>query len=181
MPFDQSEAHARPTSNLGRGEEGSALSRRLVHIGVQQLARLIRRGAEVIYSRASGLSDFEWRILARVCDAPGRSINELGAIMDRGVPQVSRTVKRLVGLGLLRRENVGGGPGVAISPTPEGLEAYAPLVKLAEEGERELTAGLTDSDLRALDRIIKVMSENALARLARAQEPQVRNGKDAGS
>ncbi len=92
--------------------------------------------------------------------------------MGRSVPQVSRTVKRLVALGLLRREKVGGGPGVAISPTPEGLVAYAPLVALAEDSERQLTAGLTEVEMQTLNRIITVMSENALERLGREQQAQ---------
>ena len=170
MTYGQSNSAHLARPRLGRGDQGGPLSRQLAHIGLQQLVRLIRLSADLLYSRASGLSDFEWRVLARVCDMPGLSINELGAFLRRGGPQVSRTVKRLVTLGLLRRENVGGGPGVAISPTKAGEEAYAPLVVLAIEGERELTRGLTEQELRVLDRVIAVMTENALARLAREQE-----------
>ena len=176
MPDDQSNSAHLVRPRLGRGEEGGPLSRQLAHIGLQQLVRLIRLGSGLAYSRVSGLSDFEWRVLARACDLPGLSINELGVVLRRGGPQVSRTVKRLVSLGLLRRENVGGGPGVAVSPTKAGEEAYAPLVAMAVQGERELTEGLTEPELRMLDRIIAVMTENALARLAREQELQARGG-----
>ncbi len=175
MPDDQSITRGPTRPRLGRGEEGGPLSRQLAHIALQQLVRLIRLGSGLAYSRVSGLSDFEWRVLARACDMPGLSINELGAVMRRNAGQVSRTVKRLVALGLLRRENVGGGPGVAISPTPEGMRAYAPLVELAEQSERNLCAGLTDEELKTLDRIIAVMTENALARLAREQAIQGRD------
>ena len=172
MPYDQNSRPGASRPQLGRGEEGGPLSRQLAHIGLQQLVRLIRLGSGMHYSRVSGLSEFEWRVLARACDMPGLSINELGAIMRRSVGQVSRTVKRLVGLGLLKRENVGGGPGVAIRPTPAGEAAYAPLVEVAVESERELTAGLTEDELKTLDRIISVMSENAMGRLAREQQMQ---------
>ncbi len=169
MPDDQIQIEPlRPP--LPRGEQGGRLSRQVVHVGVLQLARLIRRASALIYSRASGLSEFEWRVLARVCDMPGLSMNELGVVLEHGAPQVSRTVKRLVGLGLLRRDSVGGGPGVAIHPTAAGETAYAPLVELALKGERELTAGLTPEELKVLDRVIKVMTENAMARLAREQQ-----------
>jgi DNA-binding MarR family transcriptional regulator len=160
----------RPRARLSRGEEGGPLSRQLAHIGLQQLARLIRLGSGLLYSRVSGLSEFEWRVLARACDMPGLSINELGKVMRRGVAQVSRTVKRLVSLGLLTRENVGGGPGVAIRPTALGQEVYAPLVDLAILSERDLTRGLSEEDLKTLDRIMAVMTENALARIAREQQ-----------
>ena len=145
------------------------LSRRLSHIALQQLVQHIRRGSSLAYARVSGLSDFEWRILARVCDMPGLSINELGSVMDRSVAQVSRTVKRLAGLGLVERKAVRGGPGVAINPTPAGEKAYAPLIELAVQSERELTQGLSDEELKALQRVFSVMRENALARLAREQ------------
>ena len=171
LPFDKAQNES-PRPRLGRGEEGGALSRRLSHIALQQLVQHIRRGSGLAYARVSGLSDFEWRILARVCDMPGLSINELGSVMDRSVAQVSRTVKRLAGLGLVERQAVRGGPGVAINPTPAGEEAYAPMVQLAEASERELVAGLTDEELRTLDRIIAVITENALVRLAREQQAQ---------
>jgi DNA-binding MarR family transcriptional regulator len=174
VPDDQSSTLAPLRPPLGVADRGGRLSRRLAHIGLQQLARQIRRGSSLAYSRLSGLSDFEWRVLARVCDMPGLSINELGAIMERGVPQVSRTVKRLVGLGLLSRRRLGGGPGVSITPTAQGEAAYAPLVELAVRAERELTQGLTEAELAALDRIIAVMSRNALDRMAREQELQAR-------
>lgn len=169
MPHDRTQSEA-PRLRLSRGEQGGRLSRQVAHVGLLQLARLIRRGSALIYTRASGLSEFEWRVLARVCDMPGLSMNELGIVLEHGVPQVSRTAKRLVALGLLRRDNVGGGPGVAIHPTAAGEAAYAPLVELALKGERELTAGLTPEELKTLDRIIKVMTENAMARLAREQQ-----------
>lgn len=156
------------------------LSRKLSHIGLQQLVQHIRRGSGLAYARVSGLSDFEWRILARVCDIPGLSINELGSVMDRSVAHVSRTVKRLAGLGLVERQAVRGGPGVAINPTAAGEQAYAPLIELAVESERQLTEGLSDEELKALQRVISVMRDNALARLAREQAllapPPIRPG-----
>ena len=169
MPFDQNQSDAVVRPQLARGEEGGLLSRRLTHIGLLQLVHFIKRGSNLLYSRISGLSDFEWRVLARVCDMPGLSINELGVVMDRSVAHVSRTVTRLVALGLVRREEVGGGRRVAIDPTPAGEQAYAPLIEVAVQSDRELTGGLTDEELKTLHRAIALMGENARARLAREQ------------
>ncbi len=108
-------------------------------------------------------------MLARVCETPPLSINELAALLHRGVAQVSRTVKKLVTAGLLHRENRGGGPGVAISPTQIGRAVYAPLVALARESDAAIVTGLEESELRTLDRCLAVMTENALARLALEQ------------
>ena len=109
-----------PPPELGccGARRAAGCSREIPHIGLLQLARVIRRGSALLYSRVSGLSVFEWRVLARVCDLPGLSINELGLVLECGVTQVSRSVKRLVGIGLLRRDSVAGGPGVAIGRHP---------------------------------------------------------------
>jgi DNA-binding MarR family transcriptional regulator len=170
VPFDQSDSATHSQAQLGRGEAGGPLSHRLSYIRIMHLVHFVKRGSNHLYSRISGLSDFEWRLLTRVCETPGLSITELSALMERGAAQVSRAAKRLVGQGLLRRENVGGGPRVRISATPKGQRVYAPLVKAAFQSERDLTAGLDDEDRKALDRIIAVMTHNALDRLAREQQ-----------
>ncbi len=178
MTSDRDARPRAPQPRLSRGDEAGPLSRQLAHVRLVRLVRFIRRGSDLLYPRVSGLSDFEWRLLSRACETPGLSINELGYAMDLAVAQVSRAVKRLVLAGLLRRDPVGGGPGVAISPTPLGRTVYAPLVELAIQGDRELLAGLTEAELKTLDRIMEVMTENALARLAREQAVQ---GEDAGA
>lgn len=169
MPFDHNESDDLSRARTGWDPEGGPLSRRLAHINLLQLGRCIKRGSDLVYARVSGLSDFEWRVLTQVCDMPGMSINEIGVATDRGVAQVSRTVKRLVGQGLVRRHSLGGGPGVAIYPTPLGERAYAPLVDVATNSERDLTQGLSDEELTTLHHVIAVMRRNALARLAKEQ------------
>ena len=154
---------------LFRGDEGGPLSRQLVTIRIIRLVNFIRRGSGLAFRRTSGLSDFEWGVLTRVCETPPLSINELAGILNRGVAQVSRTVKRLVAAGLLNRARCAGGPGVAITPTPLGKAVYAPLATQAIQNEKELTTGLSDEDRATLDRCIAVMTQNALARLAREQ------------
>jgi hypothetical protein len=74
-----------------------------------------------------------------------------------------------VGQGLVRRHSLGGGPGVAIYPTPLGEQAYAPLVEVAIQSERDLTRGLSEEELATLHHVIVVMRRNALARLAKEQ------------
>ena len=177
MPFDHNNSADLAPPRLRPAAKSAPLSAQLAHFALLKLVRFIRRGNDLIYTRTSGLSDFEWRVLTRVCDTPGMSINEIGELMDRSVAQVSRTVRRLVELGLVRRQNVGGGPGVAISPTTRGEEVYAPLIAVALSSERELTQGLTDAELQTLDRIIEVMTQNAMRRVAREQL-QSRDGED---
>lgn len=156
--------------HLIKGDEGGPLSRQLVMVRLARLMDFLARGSALQFTRTSGLSDFEWRVLARVCETPDLSLNELAGHVHRSLAQVSRTVKRLVGMGLLKSRGRGGGPGVMISPAPLGRTVYAPLVALAVQADAELTQGLEEEDLRRLKQYVDVMTQNALARLAREQQ-----------
>jgi DNA-binding MarR family transcriptional regulator len=166
---DERPAHG---PRLIRGDKIVGLGRRLVIVRLGRLQEFIRRGNLLAYRRISGLSAFESHVLALVCEIPELSINDLSAHTRRNVGQVSRTVKKLVETGLLNRENRGGGPGVAVTPTPHGRAVYAPLVAEAEQANDELIAGVLPEDLAALERCVAVMMDNALARLAREQDLQ---------
>ncbi len=92
---------------LRRGHQDGALMRELTTL---RLVDLMYQGASRAFPRVGGLSDFEWRALALVCESPRLSINEMSSVLHRGVAQVSHTVKKLVAAGLLHRANRTGGP-----------------------------------------------------------------------
>ena len=164
---------------LLHGDEGGPLSRRLVSVRITRLVDFMGRSGVLAFNRITGMSDFEWKILARVCETPPLSINELGGLLNRNVGQVSRTVKRLVGAGLLRRENKGGGPGVLITPTPLGRTVYAPLVQVAVERDVVLTQGFSAEEMAALVGYVERLTANALALLAQEQALQAgQNGEE---
>jgi DNA-binding MarR family transcriptional regulator len=172
------------TPRLLKGDEGGPLSRQLVGVSLKRLVDFLSRASSLRYTRASGLSDFEWRVLARVCETPDMSLGELAEHLHRGVAQTSRTVKRLVSIGLLRSRNRGGGPGVLISPSPLGRTVYEPMIALAREADRALLAGLSDQEVEALRRHIDVLTGNALAilgveqRLAQAEPRDLAAGQE---
>lgn len=64
--------------------------------------RVSRMSAAVV-KRHEGLNLSHWRVLAAVAEAPGRTANEVVAVtpMDKGI--VSRSVKTLIGEGLVER------------------------------------------------------------------------------
>ncbi len=163
-----------PGTVLIKGAEGGPLSRELLTIKLVRLVDFMTRSGSLAFPRTSGLSDFEWRVLARVCETPPLSINDLSALLHRGVAQVSRTVKKLVAAGLLHRATRGGGPGVSITPTQLGRTVYGPLVTLARERNSQVIHGLSDEDLRVLERCVASMTKNSLAQLAREQELQTK-------
>lgn len=161
---------ARPA--LRRDDEGGPLSRELTSVRLIRLVDFINRSASRAFTRVSGLSDFEWRTLAWVCEMPRLSINDLSALMHRDAGQVSRTVKKLVETGLLHRANRSGGPGVLITPTRRGRSAYDPLVRLAKQRNVGIIAGLSAEEVKTLGRCITVMTANAHAQLAHERQLQ---------
>jgi DNA-binding MarR family transcriptional regulator len=163
---------ARPPKWNSKDIEGGPLSRELLTIKLLRLVDFIGRSGRIAFPRTSGFSDFEWRVLAWACETPPLSINDLSALVHRGAAQVSRTVQRLVAAGLLHRASRAGGPGVSITATPLGVTVYGPLVALARQRNAEIIEGLSEEDLRVLERCVSVMTRNALTLLARNLEPQ---------
>jgi DNA-binding MarR family transcriptional regulator len=169
MARDDNRGPDQPRPQLIKGDEGGPLSRQLVNVKLVWLADFLTRASSLRYPRASGLSDFEWRVLAWVCETPDLSLGELAAHLHRGVAQTSRTVKRLVGMGLVQSRGRGGGPGVVISPAPRGRIVYEPMTALAAEADRALLSGLSKAEVEELRRVVTVLTENALAILAKEQ------------
>jgi DNA-binding MarR family transcriptional regulator len=171
--MQRAKTKTKPTRQLlRRGDEGGPLARELTSLRLVRLVDFIHRSASRAFPRVSGLSDFEWRVAAMVCEMPQISINDLSALLHRGEAQVSRTVKKLVAAGLLHRATRSGGPGVLITPTELGRVVYGPLEELARQRNAGIIAGLNDKELKVLDRCIGIMTENAIRQLAHEQELQ---------
>jgi DNA-binding MarR family transcriptional regulator len=156
------------------GDEGSDIARRLLIVRLARLREFICRSSALASRRISGLSELESQVLERLCETSPLSISELSAHTGRDVGQVSRTVTKLIGAGLAKRQSRGGGPGVAVTPTARGRLVHAPLAAEAEQATAMLTQGLSADDLKTLDRCMAVMMDNALARFARERGAQDR-------
>jgi DNA-binding MarR family transcriptional regulator len=152
--------------------DGGPLARELTTLRLVRLVYFISRSASRAFPRVSGLSDFEWRTVALVCEMPPLSINDLSALLHRGVAQVSRAVKKLVAAGLLHRASRRGGPGVMITPTRLGRTVYGPLEQLARERNAAIVAGLTAEEIKVLEHCIEIMTANARMQLAQEEELQ---------
>jgi DNA-binding MarR family transcriptional regulator len=150
---------------LHRSDDGTPLSRELTTLRLMQLADFINRSASREFPRVSGLSDFEWRAVAQVCESPRLSISDLSAVLHRGVAQVSRTVKKLIAAGVLERAKRPGGPGVLISATTLGRTVYDPIEQLVRQRNAALITGLSAAQLKILDHCIETMMPNAQALL----------------
>lgn len=147
--------------------------RELTTLRLMRLVDFVYQSASRAFPRVSGLSDFEWRVLALVCESPRLSINEMSAVLHRGVAQVSRTAKKLVTAGLLHRAHRTGGPGVLISATRLGRVVYEPLRTLSRQRNAAIIAGLKPQELQVLDRCIEIMTANARVQLDQEQQDGV--------
>jgi DNA-binding MarR family transcriptional regulator len=155
---------------LRRDSQDGELMRELTTLRLMRLVDFVYQSASRAFPRVSGLSDFEWRVLALVCESPRLSINEMSAVLHRGVAQVSRTAKKLVTAGLLHRANRPGGPGVLISATRLGRVVYGPLRTLSRQRNSAIIAGLSRQELDVLDHCIAIMTANARVQLDQEQQ-----------
>jgi DNA-binding MarR family transcriptional regulator len=170
MAIARNKQHRISRPVLHPGAEGGPLSRELLTVKLIRLVDFLSRAASLAFPRVSGLSDFEWRVVAWSCEIPGLSLNDLAALLHRGAAQVSRTVTKLVAAGLLDRVRRRGGPGVLIGPTALGRTVYGPLTNLARQRNAEIIAGITPREMRLVERCLATMMSNVLAQLEREQQ-----------
>jgi len=142
---------------------GGPLSRELTTLKMLRLVDFIQRSAQLAFTRISGLSDFQWRVISRVNELEPLSMNELSALLQRDVAQVSRAVKGMVAAGLLNRTVREGGPGVLITPTALGRNVYGPLRRLARKRNERFLSGLTADEVKVLEHCLETMTRNAKA------------------
>jgi DNA-binding MarR family transcriptional regulator len=134
------------------------------------LATLLRRSANVLYRRELGLSEVEWRILAMVGDRAPLTLGALVEILGLDKGQLSRNVTALVKRRVLTRiSDPANGREAQIALTPQGQEMFDALITLALERNRDLVAGLTQSETATLLAVLDRLLTNAKIMLAERQ------------
>lgn len=155
------------------------LTRELTSIKMLRLVETIHRSAQLAFTRVSGLSDFQWRVIARVNEVSPLSINQLSDMLQRDVGQVSRTVKGMVEAGLLHRATRKGGPGVLITPTQAGRAVYGPVKRLARKRNQLFLSGLSTEEVGTFEHFLGVVTRNA--KILLAQEVALARRESPGS
>lgn len=138
------------------GVQGSAISL-ASHLPYQitLLAHRIARRTSAILGARTGLNLSQWRVLAAVAEAPGRTANEVVAVtpMDKGV--VSRAVKSLLEMRLLaRKASDEDGRLSLLFLTAKGRKTYGALAAEIRTIEDDLLGALSDDEARALRGLI---------------------------
>lgn len=142
----------------GTVDEPIRLARFLPYRIILLADRVSRRSAAVV-RRHEGLNLSHWRVLAAVAEAPGRTANEVVAVtpMDKGI--VSRSVKALIGEGLLeRRASDSDGRLGHLHLTPRGATTYAAIARDIRAMEAQMLGGLEDGEAERLGDLLDRLS-----------------------
>lgn len=141
------------------------MSRRLVAARLIALMKLLSRSAGPAYRSETRLPDLEWRVMMQVGDRGPVLLTALATLLHQDKGQVSRAVKALVSARLLSREHL----RAPITLTKTGHALFDRIVKLGRSRNAVLISELTDTERRALPRLLVRLQTNAQSLLRRAQ------------
>jgi DNA-binding MarR family transcriptional regulator len=114
------------------------------------------------YSRRYGLSIPEWRVIAVLALEPGLSAAEVAERTAMDKVAVSRAVRRLLSTGRARRETAAGDRRRSVLElTPDGRRIYRRVTPALRRYEAELLAGLSATEQRQLDAILRRLERRA--------------------
>lgn len=114
------------------------------------------------YSRRFGLSIPEWRVIAVLALEPGLSAAEVAERTAMDKVAVSRAVRRLLATGRARRETATGDRRRSmLELTPDGRRIYRRVTPALRRYEAELLAGLSATEQRQLDAILRRLERRA--------------------
>ena len=146
-----------------------------------QVLRMVRESAELSYSREQYLIELDRRILFMLHDRGPQVPADISSAVGVDKAQVSRSVKRLLELGLVEREQI----RAPLRLTPGGERLGKRLMRMAELRNRELTLDISDAELSEFFDTIEVLLDRAVALYEQerelAQDPDgARNGESPG-
>ena len=126
------------------------------------------------YSSQHGLSIPEWRVLAILGRFPGSSAGE---VAERGAMDkvaVSRAVSRLLQAGRIRRRFADADRRRSILDLSEaGWKIYRQVIPVLRAYEADLLEGLSASERRQLDRLLRRLTERAASARPSGGAPRV--------
>ncbi|GAB4175126.1 MAG: MarR family transcriptional regulator [Wenzhouxiangellaceae bacterium] len=146
----------------------------LEHFLPYRLSVLSNRISEAIaasYRDRFGLSVTEWRVIAIIGRHPGSTATEVAqrAAMDKVA--ISRTVKRLMARGLLRRRtDRGDRRSRRLRLSPAGQAIHDQVVPAAQRFEKQLLDALQPAERELLDRLIERLAEQCRIALDGARD-----------
>jgi DNA-binding MarR family transcriptional regulator len=135
------------------------------------LASLTSDGVARLYSAQFGLTIPEWRVLATLGERDSTTAKFIGEHSQMHKTKVSRAVADMIRRGLIKRQtNRADLREAFLTLTATGRATYERIVPLALAYQAELIDGLSEDDLRTVDRAIEILttrSRNLLAAIRR--------------
>src|SRR5690606_20682113 len=124
-----------------------------------QLLRKVRESADLAYAREQYLIELDRRILFLLQDRGPKVPADVSSAVGVDKAQVSRSVKRLLELGLIEREQI----RAPLHLTRDGHRLAKRLMRMAELRNRELTMDVSDEELSAFYDTIEQLLDQAIA------------------
>lgn len=140
------------------GDEGAAPPH-VIQSELWQVLRMVRESAELSYSREYKLIELDRRIVFLLQKTGPLVPAEISGAVGVDKAQVSRSVKRLLELRLVEREQIRS----PLRLTREGDRIARRMLRLAELRNRELTIDVSEEELAEFYDTIEVLLERAVA------------------
>ena len=124
-----------------------------------QLLRKVRESADLAYSREQYLIELDRRILLLLQDRDAMVPADISSAVGVDKAQVSRSVKRLLELRLVERDQI----RAPLHLTRDGERLGRRLNRMAELRNRELTIDISDDELSEFYDTIEILLDRAVA------------------
>lgn len=119
------------------------------------LSNTISRNISALYDREFGLTIWQWRVMAVAGESPGISATDIGLRTAMDKVAVSRAAAGLMELGYLERKpSKDDARRSCLTLTKNGEAIYNQIVPIALAAEQVLLSGLSEKDVRELDRLL---------------------------
>ena len=123
------------------------------------MLRKVRESAELSYAREQYLIELDRRILFLLQDRGPLVPADISSAVGVDKAQVSRSVKRLLELRLVEREQI----RAPLRLTRDGERLGARLMRMAELRNRELTLDISEDELSAFFDVVEILLDRAMA------------------
>jgi DNA-binding MarR family transcriptional regulator len=149
-------------ASLGTGASGVPAAEAPPHViqsELWQVLRKVRESAELSYAREQYLIELDRRILFLLQDRGPLVPADISSAVGVDKAQVSRSVKRLLELRLVEREQI----RAPLRLTRDGERLGARLMRMAELRNRELTLDISEDELSAFYDVVEILLDRAMA------------------
>jgi DNA-binding MarR family transcriptional regulator len=148
----------------------------LIQSELWQILHKVRESAELSYSREHDLIELDRRILFLLQGSGPLVPAEISGSVGVDKAQVSRSVKRLLELGLVEREQI----RAPLRLTREGEAVGKRMLRLADLRNRELTIDISEDELSHFYDTVEVLLERAMALYEQERELAQAQGARSG-